>query len=410
MSPITVSASPVPPKGKAPRAAKSAGAADFVLPGLDIAGDPGDVAPLLTGGPAKRTKLAEGGKDLPDQPKKNAKDRKADPAFAWMPVPLSLPVATPKGAEVTARATAPAVAAPQTMPVDAAGIDPEADQAGRPATLPDTHASPTVAADAAPATDPAAVKPDIASLIAIVATATPKAPARAAPESTKDAPIQRPDADPAQPAAVAVAPQAFARPVSTAHPAIQAFAAAIPAAAPEAPAAVPQRKADRTIDAAAKLAGIATDAPRPIAVKAATGSQHAPLDLRQDKGLQGMIDRIETLRDNADANDTRIRLTPAELGTVDVAVRKDGDTVHVHFAAEQSETRALLTDAQPRLAQLAEARGLKLGETNITGGGADSPRQQPQQAFVPQQAAAPRSAFTTTDTADADADADARVA
>jgi Meckel syndrome type 1 protein len=78
-----------------------------------------------------------------------------------------------------------------------------------------------------------------------------------------------------------------------------------------------------------------------------------------------MIARIETLRDAADAADTRIRLIPDALGAIDVALKRDGDTIHVQFTAEQAQTRALLQEAQPRLAEAAERSGLKLGQTSV---------------------------------------------
>lgn len=90
-----------------------------------------------------------------------------------------------------------------------------------------------------------------------------------------------------------------------------------------------------------------------------------------------MVDRIERLRDAADAADTRIRLVPDALGAIDLSVRREGETVHVHFAAEQAATRALLQDAAPRLAEAAEARGLKLGQTDIGGGSDRNDRRPP---------------------------------
>lgn len=93
--------------------------------------------------------------------------------------------------------------------------------------------------------------------------------------------------------------------------------------------------------------------------------QQSPLDMRHERWPSAMIERIEVLRDAANATDTRIRLIPDALGTIDLAVRKDGDTLHVHFTAEQLATRTLLQDAQPRLAELAEARGLKLSQTAV---------------------------------------------
>ncbi len=103
-------------------------------------------------------------------------------------------------------------------------------------------------------------------------------------------------------------------------------------------------------------------------------AQQAPLDMRQDRWPHAMIERIEMLRDAADAVDTRIRLVPDALGTIDVSVKKDGDTVRVHFNAEQAATRTMLADAQPRLAELAEARGLKLAQGSLGDGGAQQQR------------------------------------
>jgi flagellar hook-length control protein FliK len=134
-------------------------------------------------------------------------------------------------------------------------------------------------------------------------------------------------------------------------------------------------------------------------------AQHVPLDLRGDTGLQKMIDHIETLRDEADANDTRIRLVPDALGTVDVAVRREGDAVHVHFAAENAATRTLLTEAQPRLAELAEQRGVRIGGTSVDAGSGGGNHQQPQRQ--PQTVAT--NILPTTNTIDATGD-DARLA
>jgi flagellar hook-length control protein FliK len=95
-----------------------------------------------------------------------------------------------------------------------------------------------------------------------------------------------------------------------------------------------------------------------------------------------MIDRIEALRDDANANDTSIRLKPEALGRVDVSLRTHADgAVSVHFAAEQPATRTLLADAAPQLNAAAEARGIRLAGTSVdlsgsgmTGG--DRPRPQ----------------------------------
>ena len=81
-----------------------------------------------------------------------------------------------------------------------------------------------------------------------------------------------------------------------------------------------------------------------------------------------MIDQIEALRDAADATDTRIRLIPDALGPVDMSVRRDGDAVQVHFTATEAATRQLIADAQPRLAELADARGIRIERATVDGG------------------------------------------
>ena len=77
---------------------------------------------------------------------------------------------------------------------------------------------------------------------------------------------------------------------------------------------------------------------------------------------QKMIDRIEALRDDANANDTSIRLKPEALGRIDVALRTRADgAVSVHFTAEQPATRTLIADAAPQLNAAAELDGVAKG-------------------------------------------------
>lgn len=138
---------------------------------------------------------------------------------------------------------------------------------------------------------------------------------------------------------------------------------------------------------------------------AATGEvQAAPLDMGHAGWPHRMIERIEQMRDAADAGDTRIRLVPDALGAIDVAMRREGDTVHVHFNAEQNATARLLIEAQPRLAELAEARGIRLGGTAVDTGGAN-----PRDQRAPQPATPSAPASARADTFDA-TPTDARIA
>lgn len=137
-------------------------------------------------------------------------------------------------------------------------------------------------------------------------------------------------------------------------------------------------------------------------IAATSHTQHGALDMQRQDWPQAMIDRIEALRDAADATSTRITLAPDALGKVDLSIRHDGDAVHVHFSAEAAQTRAILADAQPKLAELAQQRGLRLGQATVdagTSGGGQ--RQQPQVA--PPLPPRPASMSTTPSADQADA-------
>jgi len=179
-----------------------------------------------------------------------------------------------------------------------------------------------------------------------------------------------------QPLTLAVQPQP-----GTVASAAHVFGAAIQAAA---------HGRDEPADTPA-IGPLAAPVATPAIASIAPADPQAPLDMRHERWPTAMIERIEVLRDAANATDTRIRLIPDALGAIDVSVRKDGDTLHVHFNAEQAATRTLLQDAQPRLAELADARGLKLSHGAVeTGAGtgqhqqrAATPQPQPQQPSAP---------------------------
>jgi hypothetical protein len=108
--------------------------------------------------------------------------------------------------------------------------------------------------------------------------------------------------------------------------------------------------------------------PRPVAAASAAGQ--GTLDTRSDEWMKGMIDRIETMRgEGARGNETRIRLSPDALGSVEIAIHHGEDGMQVRFASDNPDAARLLSDAQPRLAELAEARGLKLGGMQVDVGG-----------------------------------------
>ena len=180
-------------------------------------------------------------------------------------------------------------------------------------------------------------------------------------------------------------------------------------------AAIPPAGSDRDpADPADPLAAIApAAAAQPVAgIAPANGGERSMLDLTQERWPQAMVAHIERLRDAADAADTRIRLVPDALGAIDIGVRQEGETLHVHFTAAEAQTRTLLQEAQPRLAEAAEHRGLKLGQTSVGQNQADAsagqrqPHSQPQHQAVP----SPRPAPQTRTASTRDGDDDARLA
>ncbi|UUL82258.1 flagellar hook-length control protein FliK [Sphingomonas qomolangmaensis] len=88
----------------------------------------------------------------------------------------------------------------------------------------------------------------------------------------------------------------------------------------------------------------------------------APVATNDPAWTAAMIDRIETLRDTAGARETRIRLTPDALGAIEVTIRETTEGLQVQLTADTPAARALLTEAAPRLTEMADARGLKLGQ------------------------------------------------
>lgn len=155
---------------------------------------------------------------------------------------------------------------------------------------------------------------------------------------------------PAQP--LTVAPTLEVSPI--ARPAAETFAAAMFATTEPA-----KRRPDDAQPDALSLA-VADTKPAPIAIHAPSESQHAPLDTRRDDWMGKMIEQIETMQEDGGVRETRMRLMPEALGRVDVTIRHDGDKVSVQLTAETPAARALLAESAPKLAELAQARGLNL--------------------------------------------------
>lgn len=352
---------------------------------------------LIPGAPAKakgeRQPAAEGGKDLP------VSEQTDEPVIAWLPegmAPIALPdrAVLPQATSANGGGAAP-ILLPPLMPtpdtvvpasVLPAGIESQSGSA--PATL-----SLPAEAQAAPETPSGST----AIFTEADATSDPKTVTNSLVEDSAlarsrfEPSLTREGAQPTAPAQVAL-PPAPAVPAATSGAAAQVFATAISTAA------IDSTPSDRPGDAAILL-GAQLQAEQRGAVQAMSAASQAPLDLTGDDWTGQMIDRIAALRDSAEAADTRIKLAPENLGALEVSIRRDGDRIHVHFTADNPAARQLIADAAPRLAELADARGVKLGQTSVDGGGQHGSQreQQPQSQATARNASVARHADPITD-------------
>lgn len=320
---------------------------------------------------SERQPAAEGGKDLP------ASDETADPVIAWLPeglVPVTPPemVALPDAASLDSDggqapiALSPSAPSPIALPL----LAPTAETVVPASALPAAAAPPGTASIEVLST----ATPESAQATIVVDTALtpePTTPVEDSPAARDrfELPVTREGAGPTIPARVALAPAPIVQAV-TSGAAAQVFATAITTAA------IDPATSDRPGEAAILLSGQARTEQLGT-VQAMSAASQAPLDLTRDDWTGQMIDRIAALRDSAEAADTRIKLAPENLGALEVSIRRDGDRIHVHFTAENAAARQLIAEAAPRLAELADARGVKLGQTSVeagNGGGQQAPQ------------------------------------
>ncbi|QIG78725.1 flagellar hook-length control protein FliK [Stakelama tenebrarum] len=147
---------------------------------------------------------------------------------------------------------------------------------------------------------------------------------------------------------------------------------------------------------------------RSVAAAADAGAMQ--LDTRRDQWIEDMIDHIDVLRDANGTRTARLRLTPDALGRLDISVQRQGDSLHVRIDAHEHAARTMIADAAPRLAELAEARGMRLSHgfsdaaagqsgTNMGGGHGSAPQNAPRRPDAP---ASARGAAAATDSETAD--------
>ncbi|MFD1613400.1 flagellar hook-length control protein FliK [Sphingomonas tabacisoli] len=113
---------------------------------------------------------------------------------------------------------------------------------------------------------------------------------------------------------------------------------------------------------------------------------HRPvIDTGRAEWMQNMIERIAEMPSVDNKREAQIRLVPDALGPVDVKIEQRDQRLHVTMNAQTPEARQLLSDAAPKLQELAEARGIRFAQAAFGGADAQDRRQQADQ----QQSATP---------------------
>lgn len=79
---------------------------------------------------------------------------------------------------------------------------------------------------------------------------------------------------------------------------------------------------------------------------------------------QDVAQGVEYMLDNK-LQSARIRISPQQLGMIEVELRLEGERVHASFSSAQGEVRQALHDSLPRLREMLDAHGLQMGQTAV---------------------------------------------
>lgn len=376
---------------------------------LPLAPNSADVVPTAVAAVAPQTVIETATSGQPvEAPVPSRPALAATSSADAMSVPMSALSRTAPQVEPAAQAeTAPTASASvervAATPIPAANARPAAPTADaivdrRPIA---SDAAAPVVPVAAPLSQPTVVAPPVTRIAGLpLSDATPPTEAPLS-DSASVAPSVRSTVDTptSAPAAMPPVPRIAADPVAEVAPVVDAVLR-------DADTLAPRSRRDDDVSIPTTGAAAAPDAAvlRPVAPTAQAAQP--TLDTRQPQWVEGMIDRITTLREAAGANgsgETRIRLSPDALGNVEVAIRTGDDgKLHVHFNSDNADAGRLLAEAQPRLVQMAEARGLKLGGMQVDVGSQQSQQsQQSQRQAQDQGNAAPRAPRPATAQTDA---------
>jgi flagellar hook-length control protein FliK len=294
------------------------------------------------------------------------------------PEPAETPPAdlVPDAAQIAALASVVPVALPNVTPVAPTAQDPILLPKGQVEPAAETSPAPVVQAQAIAVPAPAGPAPDApeAGKVPAPVVAAPADPE--APEAVLKSPAESPPVDKAIDAAKRVMAQAL-QPATPAllqrprtaprlqNPVLEREAE--PLAPPAAPLPVAMPVA--APPAPAPIAALAP-APAPQAAEAPERSVERALDLARDCEWLDRLAR-DIARSAEGDSPLRFRLHPQSLGHMRVELAQGDHGTSVRLTVETEAARAILADAQPRLAAEARAQGVRIAETHVDLSGSD---------------------------------------
>lgn len=105
-------------------------------------------------------------------------------------------------------------------------------------------------------------------------------------------------------------------------------------------------------------------APLAAASIPAPAAQSAPLDLHGEGFDDAISARIGWLAEQKIGH-AQIRITPHDLGQIDVRLQLDGDRVHATFSSAHADVRHALESSVPRLREMLNEQGLQLAQADV---------------------------------------------
>jgi len=97
------------------------------------------------------------------------------------------------------------------------------------------------------------------------------------------------------------------------------------------------------------------------------GTRALPAQAGQEQFARGLGERLLLMADGG-LQSARIKISPENLGPLDIRIQVQDDATQVWFNANQSQTREILEQAMPRLRELLADQGMRLTDANVSGG------------------------------------------